>query len=70
MTPTPQVPEPYTPKQAAHRLYAVCDELEQRQVAPEVVATLRELSERFRDYLKQLPVVWERVEELARSNRL
>lgn len=28
MTLTPHVPEPYTPRQAAQRLYAVCGELE------------------------------------------
>jgi len=58
---------PYTPLEAARRLYLLCDELEQRQVAGEVVAELRLLSERFTAHLQGLPVLCQRIEQLARA---
>jgi len=67
--PTPDLPEPYAPREAAHRLYALCDELEQRPIAAEVVAEIRALSERFTRHLQELPVFCERLEHLARSMR-
>lgn len=59
--------EPYTPLEAARRLSLLCDELEQRQVACEVVAELRLLSERFTAHLQGLPVLCQRIEQLARA---
>jgi len=32
MTPPPSSPQDYTPREAADRFYALCDELERRQV--------------------------------------
>lgn len=32
MTPIPSPPEESTPRQAAHRLYQLCDELERREL--------------------------------------
>jgi hypothetical protein len=59
----------YTPREAARRLYLLCDELEQRQVPTEVVAEVRALSERFTRHLQELPVFCERLERLAQSMR-
>lgn len=70
MTPTPLTPDPYTPREAANRLYLLCDELEQRQVPAEVVTEIRALSERFTRHLQELPVFAERLERLARNLRL
>lgn len=61
--------EPYTPLEAARRLSLLCDELERRQVASEIVAELRSLSERFTAHLQGLPVLCERLEQLARAMR-
>jgi len=70
MTPIPNLSEePYTPLEAARRLSLLCDELERRQVASEIVAELRSLSERFTAHLQGLPVVCERLEQLARAMR-
>jgi D-serine deaminase-like pyridoxal phosphate-dependent protein len=69
MTPTPFVPEPYTPREAANRLYLLCDELEQRHVPADVVTEIRTLSERFTRHLQELPVFCERLERLAQSMR-
>lgn len=69
MTPTPLPPEPYTAREAANRLYQLCDELLQRQVAAEVVTEVRALSEHFTRHLQELPVFCERLEHLARSMR-
>lgn len=69
MTPNPAVPDPYSPREAAHRLYLLCDELELRQVPAEVVTEVRALSERFTRHLQELPVFCERLEQLARSIR-
>lgn len=67
MTPKPITPEPYTAREAANRLYLLCDELERRQVAADVVNDIRALSERFTRHLQELPVWCERLEHLARG---
>ncbi len=57
----------YTPRQAAWRLYDICDELEQRHLAPEVLAEIRDLCQLFINHMEELPVFCERLEKLARS---
>lgn len=69
MTPTPLAPDPYTPQQAANRLFLLCEELERRQIATDTVNEIRALSERFTRHLQELPVLCERLEHLARSMR-
>lgn len=58
----------YTPKEAADRLYMLCDELEHRQVPGDLVEELRGLSERFTRHLQAMPVFWERLQDFARRS--
>jgi len=68
MTPPP-IDDDYTPRAAANRLYALCDELERRQVPPDQVEDLRALSERFRSHMAGQAVFWERLEDYARRQK-
>ena len=54
-----------TPRVAAERLYALCDELERRQVPADQVEELRALSDRFTRHIQGLPVFWERLKDYA-----
>ena len=69
MTPIPSPPEETTPRQAAHRLYLLCDELERRQVPLDQVEELRALSQRFLDHLAHADVFWERLQHFAARQR-
>lgn len=69
MTPIPSPPEETTPRQAAHRLYQLCDELERCQMPFDQVEELRALSQRFLDHLAQADVFWERLQNFAARQR-
>ena len=69
MTPMPNVPEPFTPRQAAERLYTICDDLALRQVSAETVAEIRDLSQRFTRHFQELPVFCQRLEQIAQGMR-
>ena len=58
-----------TPREAADRLYALCDELERRQVPAGQVEELRTLSERFLSHMNGQFVFWERLEDYARRQK-
>ncbi len=68
MTPLPLDGD--TPREAADRLYDLCDELEQRQVPANQVEELRALSDRFKRHMAGQYVFWERLENYARKQRL
>lgn len=69
---TPLLPPDHsdTPRQAANRLYTLCDELERRQVPTDQVEELRALSDRFKRHMAGQSVFWERLENYARKQRL
>lgn len=69
MTPIPIPPEESTPRQAAHRLYQLCNELERCQVPLDQVEELRDLSQRFLDHLAHADVFWERLQNFAARQR-
>ena len=69
MTPPLQFNHGDTPREAAVRLYKLCDELERRQVPTDQVEELRALSERFRSHLASQFAFWERLENYARGQR-
>lgn len=58
-----------TPREAAGRLYALCDELERRHVPTDQVEELRALSERFRNHMASQFAYWERLEDYARKQK-
>ncbi len=68
MTPLP-LDSGDTPREAADRLYSLCDELERRQVPTDQVEELRALSERFRSHMASQLVFWERLENYARRQK-
>ena len=76
MTPVPTGPSDFdriingdTPREAADRLYALCDELERRQVPADQVEELRALSERFLSHMAGQFAFWERLEHYARRQK-
>ena len=69
MTPLP-LDDGDTPREAADRLYTLCDELERRQVPGDQVEELRGLSERYTRHIQGLPVFWERLQDYARRQGL
>ena len=70
MTPLPPQDPDYTPREAATRLYALCDELERRQVPGDLVEELRALSERYTRHIQGLAMFWERLQDYARRQGL
>lgn len=69
MTPPPPIDNDYTPREAAERLYALCEELELRQVPTALTEELRTLSDRFCDHISGQYAFWERVENYARRQK-
>ena len=70
MTPTPVPFESGdTPREAADRLYDLCDELERRQVPADQVEELRALNERFLSHMAGQFAFWERLEHYARRQK-
>lgn len=69
MTPPPSFDGSYTPREAADRLYALCDELERRQLPIDQVEELRVLSERFLSHMAGQYAFWERLEDYARKQK-
>lgn len=58
-----------TPREAADRLYDLCDELDRRQVPADQVEELRALSERFLRHMAGQYAFWERLEDYARRQK-
>ena len=69
MTPPPPIDDGDTPREAADRLYALCEELERRQVPNDQVEELRALSDRFRDHMAGQFAFWEKLEDYARRQK-
>ncbi len=69
MTPPLLLDSDDTPREAANRLYALCDELDRRQVPADQVEELRALSERFLSHMANQFAFWERLESYARRQR-
>ena len=76
MTPVPTGPfnsdsalDSETPREAADRLYKLCDALESCQVPTDQVEELRALSDRFRDHMAGQFAFWERLEDYARRQK-
>lgn len=53
------------PRDAADRLYDLCDELDRRQVPGELVEELRSLSQCFLNHMAGQYAFWERLENYA-----
>ena len=58
-----------TPREAADRLYALCEELEHHQVPTHQVEELRDLSGRFLHHMAGQFAFWERLEKYARRQK-
>lgn len=58
-----------TPREAADRLFDLCDELERRQVPADQVEELRALSQRFLNHMAGQYAFWERLEDYARRQK-
>ena len=58
-----------TPREAADRLFDLCDELERRQVPAGQVEELRTLSQRFQYHMAGQYAFWERLEDYARRQK-
>jgi len=58
-----------TPRQAADRLFDLCEELERRQVPDRLVEELRSLGERFHRHMAGQLAFWERLEDYARRQK-
>lgn len=58
-----------TPREAADRLYDLCDALECCQVPREQVEELRALSQRFNQHMARQFAYWERLENYARKQK-
>lgn len=69
MTPPLPLDSGDTPREAAVRLYVLCDELEHRQVPADQVEELRSLSERFLQHMAGQFAFWERLEHYARRQK-
>ena len=69
MTPPLPFDDGDTPREAADRLLALCDELERRQVSADQVEELRALSERFLSHMAGQFAFWERLEHYARRQK-
>ncbi|MFN8613796.1 MAG: hypothetical protein U0931_40055 [Vulcanimicrobiota bacterium] len=57
------------PRDAADRLYDLCDELTRRQVPADQVEELRALSQRFLQHMAGQYAFWERLEDYARRQK-
>lgn len=68
MTPLP-LDHGDTPREAAKRLYRLCDELERRQMPADQVEELRALCERFLSHMAGQLVFWEKLENYARKQK-
>ena len=70
MTPLPTPPlDGDTPREAADRLFDLCDELERRQLPADQVEELRVLSQRFLNHMAGQYAFWERLEDYARRQK-
>ena len=71
MTPPPPAPleSGDTPREAADRLYDLCNALERCQVPSDQVEELRALSQRFLSHMAGQFVFWERLEDYARRQK-
>ncbi len=58
-----------TPREAADRLFDLCDELERRQLHADQVKELRALSQRFLQHMAGQYAFWERLEDYARRQK-
>lgn len=58
-----------TPREAADRLFDLCDELERRLVPADQVEELRALCQRFQHHMAGQYAFWERLGEYARRQR-
>lgn len=67
MTPLPLDGD--TPREAADRLFDLCDELERRQLPADQVEELRALSQRFLNHVAGHYAFWERLEDYARRQK-
>lgn len=67
MTPLPLDGD--TPREAADRLFDLCDELERRQVPADQVEELRALGQRFSQHMAGQYAFWERLEGYARRQK-
>ena len=68
MTPPP-IDGSYNPREAADRLYDLCDALERCQVPNDQVEELRTLSDRFSHHMAGQFAFWERLEDYARKQK-
>lgn len=69
MTPPLPFEDGDTPREAADRLYDLCDELERRQVPADQVEEVRTLSQRFLQHMAGQFAFWERLEDYARRQK-
>lgn len=70
MTPQPTPPiDGDSPREAADRLFDLCDELERRQLPADQVEELRALSQRFLNHMAGQYAFWERLEDYARRQK-
>ena len=58
-----------TPREAADRLFDLCDELKRRQVPADQVEEVRALSQRFLNHMAGQHAFWERLEDYARRQK-
>ena len=68
-TPPPLFDDGDTPREAADRLFDLCDELERRQVPGDQVEELRALSQSFLQHMAGQFAFWERLEDYARRQK-
>lgn len=66
---TPLSLEGDTPREAADRLFDLCDELERRQLPADQVEELRVLCGRFQHHMAGQYAFWERLEDYARRQK-
>ena len=69
MTPLSLPSDGDTPREAADRLFDLCDELERRQVPSDQVEEPRALSQRFLNHMAGQYAFWERLEDYARRQK-
>lgn len=67
MTPLPLNGD--NPREAADRLYDLCDELHRRQLPADQVEELRALSQRFLQHMAGQYAFWERLEHYAQRQK-
>ena len=69
MTPLSLPSDGDTPREAADRLFDLCDELERRLVPADQVEELRTLRQRFLNHMAGRYAFWERLEDYARRQK-